>query len=123
MNLIQLLKTFLMDNKQEHGGRQITEIYKKLINSQNELIIEFVDNLKKHIEKLNKLENNKDLDIQLKIKEINYLLNELDPKNSINIQNATNKEIINLEIIKIETFNNFESLVYGFSKENVLQMI
>ena len=111
-----IVEDFLMDNKQEQGGRQITEIYKKFINSQNELIIEFVNNLKKHIEKLNNLENNKDLDIQLKIKEINYLLNELDPKYSINIQNATEKEIINLEKIRIETFKNFESLVYGFSK-------
>ena len=107
---------FLIDNKKEYRGTQITEIYKKLINAQNEIIKEYVNNIKKNIEKLNKLENNKDLDIQLKIKEINYLLNELDPKNSINIQNATNKEIINLQIIKIETFNNFESLVYGFSK-------
>jgi hypothetical protein len=111
-----IVEDFLMDNKQEQGGRQITEIYKKFINSQNELIIEFVNNLKKHIEKLNNLENNKDLDIQLKIKEINYLLNELDPKNSINIQNATDKEIINLEKFNSKIFYNFESLVYGFSK-------
>ena len=116
-----LIEDILMDNKQEEGGRQITEMYKKLIKSQNDLIEEFIKSLKKNIEMLKSLNlKNNDFDIQFKIKEINYLIQELNIEHSINIQNITEKEIINLEKINIETFQNFESLIYGFSKRKCL---
>jgi hypothetical protein len=65
---------------------------------------------------MKKKNNNK---IFLKNKEIEYLYNELDKKSSINIQNATNEEIINIDNINIETFRNFEDLLLGFSKRKI----
>ena len=103
-----------MDNKKNQKGRQITEIYKKLIKCQNDLIDEFIKSLNEHMKMLQSENNN--FENKLKIKEINYLLNELSPEHSINIQNVTEREIINLEKINTETFKNFKSLVYGFSK-------
>ena len=109
-----VIEDILMDNKKNQKGRQITEIYKKLIKCQNDLIDEFIKSLNEHMKMLQSENNN--FENKLKIKEINYLLNELSPEHSINIQNVTEREIINLEKINTETFKNFKSLVYGFSK-------
>ena len=107
------LEDFLMDNKKGENGIQVKAIYEILINTQNEFIESIIENLKIQI-KNEKKNNNK---IFLKNKEIEYLYNELDKKSSINIQNATNEEIINIDNINIETFKNFEDLLLVFQKE------
>ena len=56
---------------------------------------------------------------QLKIKEKEYLYNELETKSSINIQNATNEEIINIEKINIEDYRSFEDLLSAFSQRKI----
>ena len=109
------LEDFLMDNKKGENGIQVKAIYEILINTQNEFIESIIENLKIQI-KNEKKNNNK---IFLKNKEIEYLYNELDKKSSINIQNATNEEIINIDNINIETFKNFEDLLLGFSKRKI----
>ena len=108
-----VIEEILMDNKLGKPGRQITEIYNKSIKAQNELIKEITENLNNNIEII-KTSNKENSDI--KIKEINYLLERLKENHSINIQKATENELINLEEINVESYKSFESLIYAFSK-------
>ena len=111
------LEDFLMDNKKGENGIQVKAIYENLINLQNEFIESIIENLKTQINNEKKSINNDEN--QLKIKENEYLYNELETKSSINIQNATNEEIINIEKINIEDYRSFEDLLSAFSQRKI----
>ena len=64
-------------------------------------------------------EINNTINNKTKIQEITYLLEELDEKSSINIQNAKERQIININNINIEIFNSFEILINGCSKRKI----
>ncbi len=96
-----ILEDFLIDNKNNMGGRQILKIYKLLINEQNNFKKKEVKNLKKQIFESNLNQNRN--------QEINYLLDELDEKSSISIQNATERQILNMKQINVEFFKTIET--------------
>ena len=116
-----ILEDFLLNNKKENTGRQIGEIYKVLIKEQND----FIEAI---IEKLNEQTSKESSNIAEK-DEINYLLQELKLKEnkeikedySINVQNATERQIINIKKINVENFKTIENLIYGFSRKKYLE--
>ena len=66
-------------------------------------------------------EESKNNQNKAKNQEINYLLEELDEKSSISIQNATERQILNMKQINVEFFKTVETLIYGFSRRKCLE--
>ena len=108
INSSSILIECLIDNKKESGGRQILEIYKLLLGEQNKFIKNIINNLKQIFK------NNQNQSIN---QEITYLLKELNEDSSISIQNAIERQIINIKQISVELYRTIESLIYGFSKK------
>ena len=113
------LEDLLMDYNEGNNGYQITKIYKTFIKLQNDYLIAMKDKLNNSLKYLKSL-STQNLYTEIKIKEIEYHLERLSENYSIKIQNATENEILDLEKIDVENFNDFEILLCVFSKRKCL---